>query len=87
MEREIHGPNELYNDIPMWDYQKLPLVFGSSQQTVTTYKVTTEVELANALKAARLDNNRLQWIEVVMDQTDAPELLMKLGKIFAKQNS
>ncbi|WP_413488971.1 alpha-keto acid decarboxylase family protein [Carnobacterium divergens] len=87
VEREIHGPNELYNDIPMWDYQKLPLVFGGSQQTVTTYKVTTEVELANALKAARLDNNRLQWIEVVMDQTDAPELLMKLGKIFAKQNS
>lgn len=87
VEREIHGPNEVYNDIPMWDYQKLPMVFGGTNQNVVTHKVSTEAELARALKAARIDTDRLQWIEVVMDQTDAPELLVKLGKIFAKQNS
>lgn len=87
VEREIHGPNALYNDVPMWDYQKLPLVFGGTNKNVMTYKVTTELELAKAIQEARLDTNRLQWIEVVMEQTDAPELLGKLGKIFAQQNS
>ncbi|MBO0472523.1 alpha-keto acid decarboxylase family protein [Enterococcus ureasiticus] len=87
VEREIHGATEQYNDIPMWDYQKLPLVFGGTSQTVAAYKVTTEVELNDAMTSARKDTERLQWIEVVMDQEDAPELLKKLAKIFAKQNS
>lgn len=87
VEREIHGATEQYNDIPMWDYQNLPLVFGGNGQTVATYKVTTTIELDEVMKTARKDTKRLQWIEVVMDQEDAPELLKKLAKIFAKQNS
>lgn len=87
VEREIHGATELYNDIPMWDYQNLPFVFGGTDQSVATFKVTTEIELDKAMKAARQDNTRLQWIEVVMDQEDSPLLLKKLAKIFAKQNS
>lgn len=87
VEREIHGATEQYNDIPMWDYQNLPLVFGGTSQTVATYKATTEAELAELMKTARKDTERLQWIEVVMDQEDAPLLLQKLAKIFAKQNS
>ncbi|MBO0440119.1 alpha-keto acid decarboxylase family protein [Candidatus Enterococcus ikei] len=87
VEREIHGATEQYNDIPMWDYQNLPLVFGGNSQNTATYKATTEVELDEAMKAARKDTTRLQWIEVVMDQEDAPELLKKLAKNFAKQNS
>lgn len=87
VEREIHGATEQYNDIPMWDYQKLPFVFGGTDQTVATYKVSTEIELDDAMTRARTDVDRLQWIEVVMDQNDAPVLLKKLAKIFAKQNS
>ncbi|MGM0217786.1 alpha-keto acid decarboxylase family protein [Enterococcus sp. AZ126] len=87
VEREIHGATEPYNDIPMWDYQQLPLVFGGTDQTVATHKVTTEMELDQVMKVARKDTRRLQWIEVVMDQEDAPELLKKLAKVFAKQNS
>lgn len=87
VEREIHGATEQYNDIPMWDYQKLPFVFGGTEQTVATYKVFTELELDEVMKTARNDTERMQWIEVVMDQEDAPELLKKLGKIFAKQNA
>lgn len=45
------------------------------------------IELDEVMKAARKDTKRLQWIEVVMEQEDAPELLKKLAKIFAKQNS
>ncbi|WP_430607796.1 hypothetical protein IGJ55_001309 [Enterococcus sp. AZ170] len=87
VEREIHGATEQYNDIPMWDYQNLPFVFGGTTNNVTVYKVTTEKELNKAMTAARQDNTRLQWIEVIMDQDDAPVLLKKLAKIFAQQNS
>lgn len=87
VEREIHGATEPYNDIPMWDYQQLPFVFGGTPETVSTYKVTTTAELAEAVNIARNDPKRLQWIEVVMTQDDAPELLKKLAKIFAKQNT
>lgn len=87
VEREIHGATEQYNNIPMWDYQKLPLVFGGTSQTVATFKVTTEIELVDVMKSARQDTERLQWIEVVMNQEDVPELLKKLAKTFAKQNS
>ncbi|MEI5992816.1 hypothetical protein A5880_000355 [Enterococcus sp. 4G2_DIV0659] len=87
VEREIHGATEAYNDIPMWDYQHLPYVFGGTKQRVATYKVTTEAELEQAMQMAKKDTKRLQWLEVVMDQEDAPELLKKLAKIFAKQNS
>nr|WP_315529105.1 alpha-keto acid decarboxylase family protein [Carnobacterium maltaromaticum] len=87
VEREIHGPNELYNDIPMWDYQNLPYVFGGNKGNVATYKVTTEEELVAAMSQARQDTTRLQWIEVVMGKQDSPDLLVQLGKVFAKQNS
>lgn len=87
VEREIHGATEQYNDIPMWDYQNLPFVFGGTSKNVSVYKVTTENELDKAMTSARQDNTRLQWIEVIMDQDDVPVLLKKLAKIFAQQNS
>jgi TPP-dependent 2-oxoacid decarboxylase len=87
VEREIHGEQEPYNDIPMWDYQHLPFVFGGTNDSVATYKVRTVNDLNEALIAARKETEKLQWIEVILDQKDAPELLKKLAKIFAKQNS
>ena len=71
----------------MWDYQNLPYVFGGNKGNVATYKVTTEEELVAAMSQARQDTTRLQWIEVVMGKQDSPDLLVQLGKVFAKQNS
>ncbi len=87
VERQIHGAKESYNDIPMWNYEKLPLVFGGNEDTVVTHKVLTEKELLATMTEARKDTHRLHWIEVVMSAQDSPELLVKMGNLFAKQNT
>lgn len=32
VERAIHGQNQPYNDIQMWDYTSLPNLFGSEEK-------------------------------------------------------
>ncbi|MFJ8353948.1 alpha-keto acid decarboxylase family protein [Bacillus paramycoides] len=86
VERAIHGPNQPYNDIQMWDYDKFPNVFGSEEKSLT-FKVKNETELVEVLSKITFNMDRLIFIEVVMSQGDQPELLAKLGKRFGKQNS
>ncbi|RYG71488.1 alpha-keto acid decarboxylase family protein [Lentibacillus lipolyticus] len=85
VERAIHGENQPYNDIPMWDYKKLPEVFSPEGKSLT-YKVKTETELEEALEAAENNHDRLTFIEVVMHRDDKPDLLEQLSKQFANQN-
>ncbi|MUV38847.1 Indolepyruvate decarboxylase [Lentibacillus sp. JNUCC-1] len=86
VERAIHGENQPYNDIPMWDYKKLPEVF-SPQGKSLTFKVKTETELEEALTAAENNHESLTFIEVVMHRDDKPDLLAQLSKRFANQNA
>ncbi|WP_242275203.1 alpha-keto acid decarboxylase family protein [Bacillus cereus group sp. BfR-BA-01445] len=86
VERAIHGQNEPYNDIQMWDYTKLANVFGSKEKSLIC-KVENEIELEEVLTDITLNNKQLIFIEVVMSQGDQPELLAKLGKRFGQQNS
>ncbi|MRB98285.1 alpha-keto acid decarboxylase family protein [Bacillus thuringiensis] len=86
VERAIHGQNQLYNDIQMWDYNKLSMVFGSEEKSLT-FKVENEAELAEVLTNITFNKNQLIFIEVIMSQSDQPELLAKLGKRFGQQNS
>ncbi|MED1567563.1 alpha-keto acid decarboxylase family protein [Bacillus paramycoides] len=86
VERAIHGPNQPYNDIQMWDYDKFPNVFGLEEKSLT-FKVKNETELVEVLSKITFNMDRLIFIEVVMSQGDQPELLAKLGKRFGKQNS
>jgi indolepyruvate decarboxylase len=84
VERAIHGPFEPYNDIPMWDYQQFPRIFGDS--TCLTHRVATEKELDDALDEAELAKDHLTFIEVIMGRLDTPELLSRLGRAMAAQN-
>lgn len=86
VERAIHGEDQVYNDIQMWDYQKLPDVLGPKERSLT-FKVQTEPELEEALAAAERDRDHLIFIEVVMDRDDKPELLDQISKRFATQNN
>lgn len=86
IERAIHGQNQPYNDIQIWDYTKLANTFGSEEQSLTC-KVENETELAEVLTKINFNMNRLIFVEVVMSQGDQPELLAKLGERFGKQNS
>lgn len=87
VEREIHGPEEMYNDIPMWNYAQLPYAFGGTEDVVVTHKAETEKDLLEVLAEARQDTSRLHWVEVVMPKMDSPEYLQKMGKLFAAQNA
>lgn len=85
VERAIHGENQVYNDIQMWNYQELPAVLGPKDRSIT-FKVRTEIELEEALILAEQNYQHLVFIEVMMHRDDKPALLAELSKRFANQN-
>lgn len=72
IERAIHGATQPYNDIQMWHYHELPKVFG---ENVWSAKVSTEIELEDALQELKQHNKKLRFIEVIMDKMDMPKVL------------
>ena len=82
IERRLHKDG-MYNDIQMWNYSKLPEVFGDSS-FVTGIRVTTEEELELAIKTAIRDNDKLVLIEAYLPNRTCSEGLDRLGKAFRK---
>lgn len=85
VERAIHGPAQIYNDIEKWDYCAFAASL-SRHKPICCDKAATEKELILALKSAIMDNHQLHFIEVVMGHMDMPDLLKELGRFFAQQN-
>lgn len=85
VERKIHGERAPYNDITQWQYTMLPEVFGGKDQ-VMTHHVDTSKQLQDALNQIDEHSDRMHLVEVKMNIDDAPEKLIKLGKVFANQN-
>jgi len=83
VEREIHGPTMLYNDIQMWRYSELPKMFGDN---VWTTKISNENELEVALEELRKNSDKLRFIEVIMDRMDSPKMLKTIGQMLQSQN-
>src|SRR5699024_11798210 len=83
-ERAIHGENQAYNDIPMWDYQKLSKVFDPKEKRLSL-KVQTESEIAEALQTIESNQDCLSFIEVIMHRDEKLDLLEQLSKRFANQ--
>jgi len=73
--------DNIYNDIQMWKYHKLPEVFGSSGKS---FDVRTESDLDEALKA--VDGKNLTFIELRTDKMDASDNLKKAGSSMARSN-
>lgn len=88
IERFINAPQQTaYNDIPGWDYRKLPEAFGSSAFTA---RASTEAEFDEALKQAEQQQaEKLCLVEMVAPSMDAPEILHKTRQILeeAKKRS
>lgn len=84
IERVIHGPTMVYNDIQMWDYANLPKIFGNS--IVWTTKVSNELELESALEETKKHPEKLRFIELIMDRDDSPEILKRIGQACAEAN-
>lgn len=85
VERLIHGEEEVYNDIQMWDYTALPAVFGGKDHVIAQ-KTTTANELKKAMDVINDNKDKMHFVEVVMDVMDAPEKLEQISKAFASQN-
>jgi len=84
IERLIYGVNSTYNDIASWSYRQLPKIFDPA--TLATGRlVATEGELDVALDEAQ-DPSRLHLIEVVLPRMDAPEQLVRVGKLVSDLN-
>ncbi|WED43063.1 alpha-keto acid decarboxylase family protein [Legionella cardiaca] len=83
IERVIHGPKMIYNDIQPWQYAQLPMIFGDN---VFTAKVSTEAQLAEVLEQTEAQKDKMCFIEVMMDRDDCPENLRKLGKACEEKN-
>lgn len=83
VERVIHGPTMVYNDVQKWNYSELPKVFGNN---VWTKKVSTEIELEKAIEESKKHEDKMKFIEVMMDKMDVPELLKKIGKDIQERN-
>ncbi|QJE26000.1 alpha-keto acid decarboxylase family protein [Staphylococcus caprae] len=84
VERMIHGMNEPYNDIKMWDYKALPAVFGGDN--VAVHDVNNSEELMQAFEDIKAHNDRMHYVEVKMAVEDAPTKLSEIAKAFASQN-
>ncbi len=84
VERVINGPYEKYNDINMWKYTQLPEVLDMDGNSISMV-AKNEQELVDVFNLAN-DQDKLVFIEVIMDRLDVPELLGSLGKILAKQS-
>jgi TPP-dependent 2-oxoacid decarboxylase len=75
IERVFHdGP---YNNLQMWQYSRLPEVFGGGWGC----EVRTEGELEDAVQQALSRNGELAFIEVQLDRADYWESLLKLKNL------
>ncbi|MCU5745852.1 alpha-keto acid decarboxylase family protein [Staphylococcus sp. SQ8-PEA] len=86
VERKIHGEEAPYNDITMWNYTMLPQLFNGEEE-VMVHDVRTSAELQEALNTINRNTDKMHLVEVKMTKEDAPKKLIKLGQVFADQNS
>jgi indolepyruvate decarboxylase len=78
VERVIHGPRAVYNDIAAWDWSAVPTALGAPDALVL--RAATPAELTLALERADRTTDRMVFIEVRTGMDDAPELLHRLAE-------
>lgn len=83
IERFFQGMNESYNDIQNWQYHQIPTVFDKD---CFTTKVTTISEFQNVLDNLDQFNDKLRFIEIIMEPQDAPKLLVDIATTIKQQN-
>ncbi|WP_409293801.1 alpha-keto acid decarboxylase family protein [Peribacillus sp. SCS-26] len=82
----IETEHQPYNNIPQWEYAKLPAVFGHDAFTL---QVRTNRELDEAISQAEKEQEqKLCLIEMIVgDPMDAPQYLKKINEYMEKQQS
>ncbi|BGP57327.1 hypothetical protein JCM8202_002704 [Rhodotorula sphaerocarpa] len=90
IERKIHGEEAGYNDIATWKWGQLLDTFNGYPQPRPTrsLRASTRGEL-EAIFADKefAEAKQIQLLEVMMDRQDAPEALIKQGKLSSELNA
>ncbi|MEI9482172.1 indolepyruvate decarboxylase [Enterobacter cancerogenus] len=85
VERAIHGPEQRYNDIALWNWTQIPQALSLDPQA-ECWRVSEAEQLAEVLdKVAH--HERLALIEVMLPKADIPPLLAALTKALEARNS
>ena len=79
-ERLLHPGNWEFNDIPNWQYHKLPELVGGGKG----YLIRTEGEFDQALNAAWKEQSTPSILQVVIDQNDCSRALARMAERMAK---
>lgn len=85
VERAIHGPEERYNDISLWNWTQLPQALNLDCQA-ECWKVSNVSQLSDALaRAAHRD--KLTLLEVMLPKMDIPPLLKAVTQALEARNN
>ena len=85
-ERAIHRPTAAYHRIPAWDWTMVPAALARGASPLAL-RAATEAELRAALSAAARAADQPVLIEAVLDETDAPPMLLDLARLVAAADS
>jgi pyruvate decarboxylase len=89
IERYLHGKERKYNDIMNWKWTSLLTTLGDADGTLSkSYTVNTRAELDELLEQAEFSSaEKIQLVEVMMPQLDAPRALQVQAELSVKTNS
>lgn len=84
-ERLIHRPKAEYNSIHPWNYQLLLPLFNA--KVYETYKVSDTKEIDHLFTSDKFaKNDKIRLIEIMLDEMDAPENLVKQLELSCKHS-
>ncbi|KAM0754818.1 pyruvate decarboxylase [Meredithblackwellia eburnea MCA 4105] len=88
IERLIHGPERVYNDISRWKWQELLSFFNADNVPSKSWLANTREEFEAILGDAEFAAaDKCQLLEVKMDRLDAPRALVLQAKLSADLNA
>ncbi|AYY07729.1 indolepyruvate decarboxylase [Enterobacter roggenkampii] len=85
VERAIHGPEQRYNDIALWNWTQIPQALSLDPQA-QCWRVSEAEQLADVLEKVA-HHERLSLIEVMLPKADIPPLLGAITKALEARNS
>jgi indolepyruvate decarboxylase len=85
VERAIHGPEQRYNDIALWNWTQIPQALSLNCQA-QSWRVTETVQLREVLELASR-RQRLTFVEVVLPKLEIPELLRAVTQALEARNN
>lgn len=85
VERAIHGAEQRYNDIALWNWTQIPQALSLNCQA-QCWRVSETVQLAEVLEKVA-HRERLSLIEVMLPKADIPPLLRAITEALEARNS